>query len=511
MPGVTISCPRCKSNLKSGRPIPAGQTIRCPKCGTAFEAPSQENQPDSSVQANPPNPVRERKTERAVSESRPARDDQEAVVVRKKTPSRIQVDEVEEGVLSDEAEEEFDEPRRRRRRKKRKQGHSKALFIIIGSAAIVLLFAGGVAYFVWSALYNRGQNKGTGKEDPLAYVPADSTQVVGLDFSALMDQPALAAKIEQALRQSGNDNPVDNCRKNTGLEFKDLCGHIVIASKVTSFQPNQFPQTTVIIQSKMPFDQNKVRDWVSDQEPRKHQGKTYYQAKGTQARDFPWVFMPSDRILIFSGLLEDQVKSIVENDGSQPALPGDIVTAIRGMENNTLWMTFTFSENVRQKLAEALPQARGQVPAEMAPVVDALPEAKLIALSANWKNDQISANASMVCAQDDVARQVAEAMQNAWDKLIKNQADWPFLAMVPKDGQSVIQELIDNTKFSSQGSAAQLVTQFRVSADQLAKLIQPRMFAPAGMPAQGQPGMPAMRRGFQPPGGGAGKKRGGGE
>jgi hypothetical protein len=408
-----------------------------------------------------------------------------------------------EGVeLSDkaEAEEGSDEPRPRRRRKRRKKGHGQTLAIIIGSAAIVLLFAGGVAYFVWSAVYNRGQNKGTGREDPLAYVPADSTLVVGLDFGALMDQPVLAAQIDKVLRQSGSDNPVQDCKKNTGLEFKDLCGHVLVGSIVTSLQPGQFPPTTVIIQSKIPFDQNKVRDWVNDPAPRKHAGKTYYQAKGTQARDFSWVFMPSDRILIFSGLPEDQMKSLVESEGREPALPGDVVTAIRGLENNTFWMTFTFNENVRGKLVQMLAQGRNQIPAEMAPVADALPEAKMIALSGDWKNDLVSVKVSLVCAQDDVARQVTEAIQNAWDKQIKT-----LLAMVPKDGQAVVQELIDNTKFSSQGAAAQLVTQFRVSANQLAKLIHPRMFAPGGIPGQGQPGMPPMRRGFQPPGRGVGK------
>src|SRR5258708_4629036 len=107
MPGVTISCPRCKSTLRSGRPIPARQTIRCPKCGAVFEVPPQDNQPDSSVQAHPPSPVGGKTVERshpnpaeeekprpgavfstgpstAGSEFRPAspaRDDQEAVVV----------------------------------------------------------------------------------------------------------------------------------------------------------------------------------------------------------------------------------------------------------------------------------------------------------------------------------------------------------------------------------------------------------------------------------------------
>src|SRR6266581_1084114 len=106
MPGVTISCPRCKSTLRSGRPIPARQTVRCPKCGAVFEVPSQDNQPDSSVQAPPPSQVEGKRVERAHpypakeekprpgpvfqtgqstagSESRPAspaRDDQEAVV-----------------------------------------------------------------------------------------------------------------------------------------------------------------------------------------------------------------------------------------------------------------------------------------------------------------------------------------------------------------------------------------------------------------------------------------------
>src|SRR6185312_8205629 len=34
-----VACPQCHSALKSGKPIPAGMKLKCPRCGTLFSAP----------------------------------------------------------------------------------------------------------------------------------------------------------------------------------------------------------------------------------------------------------------------------------------------------------------------------------------------------------------------------------------------------------------------------------------------------------------------------------------
>jgi len=48
----SVTCPSCRSILKSNNPIPAGKKMKCPKCGIVFEA-----EPDDAVTAAPPKPA----------------------------------------------------------------------------------------------------------------------------------------------------------------------------------------------------------------------------------------------------------------------------------------------------------------------------------------------------------------------------------------------------------------------------------------------------------------------
>ena len=43
MPVSTLTCPKCSATLKPANPVAVGKKIKCPKCGTIFEAREDEN------------------------------------------------------------------------------------------------------------------------------------------------------------------------------------------------------------------------------------------------------------------------------------------------------------------------------------------------------------------------------------------------------------------------------------------------------------------------------------
>jgi hypothetical protein len=523
MPATTLSCPQCSATLKSGTPIPAGRKIRCPKCGAIFAASAE--MPASSgliVPAEPglrelDDPIPERtgaENEPVVPRKVPSEEDdgKEVRVVRKKSRLSIPAEQVDdEESADDRSVEDDEEPIRRplRRKKKRQSNSTKILAVTIGSALIVLLFVGGTAYFIWNNVVNKGRNKGTGKENPLAYIPADSSFVFGMDLAPLWSQPAVAAQIEKLAQQRPPNSPEESnfmadVKKGTGLEYPDFFDRLIFAMKMNFARPTDPPVMTVIIQSKVPFNQNKVRD--SDKELIPHQagGKTYYRRGTAGGRGPGWLFMPSDRIMVLSDLPEDQMKELVESGGVEPKLPASVVSTAEGLEKNLFWLVLPFSDALKEQMKKNQ-AVGGNNPPELQAVNEGFLQAKMLTLSSNVANGKVSLQVGLVCADESSAKQVANGVQNYWEKNSKGLAGMQVqmgLTFLPKELQAIVKEMLENLQFSSQGAIAQVSTQFTApSAEAWAKLMT-NLSAPRVMPGGAVPGGPppgGFRQG--PPGG----------
>jgi hypothetical protein len=500
MSATTLSCPECSATLKSGTPIPAGRKIQCPKCGTVFAAPA----PDEDAPF-----VREKAPTTEPANEAPGDDGEDVPIVRKKARPSMPAEQFnDEESPDDQGEEDFDEePIRRplRRRKKRRSNTTKILAVSIGSALIVLIFVGGTFFAIKNYVIDKGRNKGTGKENPLAFVPADSTVVFGVDLGPLWEQPAVAAQIEKAFGQNPQDFFAD-LKKNTGIEKHELLDRVIFASKINLANPMQPPLMTLIFQSKVPFNQNKVRDSEKELVAQTAGGKTYYKRSGAASAQVGWVYMPSDRIMIFSNLPENQMKELVESDGVSPKLPAPVTSMAEDLEKSLFWMVLPFTSALKEQMQKGLAMGDNNPP-ELAPVNQALLQAKMLALSSTLANDKISLQVSLVCADEGSAKQVATSLQGYWDKNSKGLAGLQMklgLAFLPKEFQAMVKEMLENLQFSSQGATAQASTQFTApSAEILARLVANQgVFAPRGGPGGQVPGGPPPGFRFQgPPGG----------
>jgi DNA-directed RNA polymerase subunit RPC12/RpoP len=444
MTTITFACPECETNLKTSHRITSDQDIRCPSCGKVFPAP-----PETGSELLP-------------SEAEPT--EGQAKPAPKTSRTRV---------------------------------------LVLGSALVVILFTAATAYFAWSAIVNRGRNEGTGHEDPLAYVHPDSTFVMGIDLGALPPQSEWRQALEKGIRGL-NHAPcfLDDCKANTGIELSDLFDQVILAFKVEGLNRSEPPHTTLIAHSRIPFDQNKVRDSEEDMFPQITESKFYYKRKTGDVVDLPFLFMPSNRILVMSNLPEYDFDPLVEKDGTEPLLSEETVARIREMQRDPFWAIIPISDNIRESLwvrSEVLAKRK----LDQASLLDSLVGLQAIAASGRSEENKFALTLSLNFRGAPAAGKALTGLQAYWDNHSK---EWDFAPMgLSKDFQGVFREIAHHAQFSEDGDKVRLKARFTPpAAETIAQLI-PRLpwvlHGPSEPAAQPQPGPRMMPPGRRGPGG----------
>jgi hypothetical protein len=522
MPANSFHCPGCKVLLKSSTPVPPGKKIKCPKCGAVFgikiksgtgaatqdpprpqaasSLPVAEPLPDDDnwevldedlseeEEESGPVGVRRRRADEDLDEEQ----DEDLPRVRRRRSAagdvpaarrrRVDVDDDLEDEEPDDDWEEDDEPPRRR--KPAGAGGNVVLVILIATLATVLAAAGGIGGTVWWYI-NRDKNRGTGKELPMAYIPADTDFVVGVDFAALMSHPAIVAKLEEAARRDVQGNFLEDCKKETGLEMQELFAHVIVAVHMDPTRVGAPPFHTIIAQSSRPFNQNRVRD--SAKEPRAHrlQGKTYFQV---QEQGFNFLYMPSDRILVMSSLPEAQFQTLLSSNGTETSFSSTALDMVSNAEQKLAWLVAPVSARLKNGLAELgkNPVAAQQVPPQ---VNEALAGSRAFGLWAEMNGDQLKCTFGVACADNDTAEKLVKAIQPTIAQA-KGPGAVMAMAFLPRSIQSLAKEVTDSLAFSTRGHLAQM--SFRVNTQTVETLVNDPQVQAMGNMARGgmQPGGP---------------------
>src|SRR5439155_1059635 len=98
--------------------------------------------------------------------------------------------------------------------------------VILG--IIFLMLAGsGFGVFYW--FFIRDPNRGTGNEDILAYVPPDTGSLLGLDIAGSPVGTTIGNRNDATVKNYVTADFLTNIKKESGLEFADLCERALIA------------------------------------------------------------------------------------------------------------------------------------------------------------------------------------------------------------------------------------------------------------------------------------------
>jgi hypothetical protein len=370
---------------------------------------------------------------------------------REKAARELTSEEADDEFEGDESEQprtrkrgsDEDRPRRKQRlKKKSKSGQLSATGLMIGAGVVLFVLALGGLGTLW--YLKRDINKGTGSEDELAYVPADATVLIGFDIGTLTSQPAIGTPLESLFKRG--DTFLAECKKN-GIEFRDLFDHSIM---VSSFNEEGPSIQTVIVKSRIPFSQKKIRDSAKDAEAQRFQGKTYFKVK---EKDFSVLYMPSNRVAVFSNMPEKQMEKLISSGADQPSLTGHALDLARQVRENHLWVVVPFSQSMRESMQQ------GAVPVNPPALKDALVKARGISVSGRLERDKLKYEVSLACSDQASAQEAESTLRSAWDTQMNGPAVEAALSQMSGGSgvqQAFFKEIMEHTEFSSAGSNARM-------------------------------------------------------
>jgi hypothetical protein len=475
---------------------------------------------DKPLPSVPSRPMHEgRANEAAPNGKRRPRNDDDSEQPRRKSRS-VEDDVVTEKYLEEDARDDEDiedRPRKRRRKKKKSQKSGKGLLIGVIAGSVAGL--AGIGILLWLFVFS-GNNADA---EPWVFVNSDANLVAGGDVAALMNDAIFGPILERILTQAGNDNPIADCKRETGLEFKELFAHVAVGihldlgnaanplGGLAAFGGGKPPPLCFVSKSSKPFDPQKLIKAFKNATQRKRDGKTYYELSIPGA-GLLYIYVPTNRHLVAATVNETQFSTILGASKSKPALPADTVTLIRSMAGNTLWFAMPLDGKNRDLVQQ---MAQQQAAAGM-PVSGGLDKAKGVGFSANLDASAFRISSYMLCSDSGSASQTAKQAETDFAKQ-KNQLGMLDLLLgnLPKTKQA-IKELVDSFKIRSDGAMMVATGQItRLTFNEVAQELQGQIgnLQAGGFGPGAGGGLPGGQKGDQEKGGigkGAPQKGGGG-
>lgn len=440
---VTFACPGCKAVLKSPGAIAAGKKIRCPKCSTTFTVPGGDGA--ALVQEKLPAPKARVPVPPVEEEDEPV---QEEEAEERRPKKRLKAREEPQPDDEEDEEEEERRPKKRLKRKKKKADNLKVTLIVVG-IVVGLIGIGLGTYFAID--YFGGVNKGTGNEDPLAYVPANSAMVAQLDCGVLFSQPGLGPVIEQMISSNGPLTILSQAAAANGIPLRDLMNQTTIA--VGSGGGPSGPIVTLIVKSKVPFNQKKIVRLYKGPPSFKAGNKTYYSISHPQ---FPYLFMPSDNIIV---LTRSAIEPIVSSDGINPLMDRSLLQQAQSLAANhasvAIPVTGEFQQGMLQGMAGAPVQG-----VEQKAVLAAFQQCRAMSFAGKLSGGNTELSIDFTFSSAANSRILTSLMQKSLDEMTKGVAGRMQLAaaaaFLPEGLRVPFRELMESLSFEQRGPVAHI-------------------------------------------------------
>jgi hypothetical protein len=375
---LSFHCPLCHATLRTTNPDLAGRTFQCPKCSGRFPMPSDAERAALTARLKPA-PV-----EPPTAGANRDEDLGELVTAKPRPRSRLLV----------------------------------ASFV---SAALVLLLGSGwVAYLAWEHLAGAVANTGSGNEQPLAYLPPDSTVLIRLRVDPDKSDPLVGGRFEQLVRDLGNSPVFYDTKTATGLEPGELFYELTYGVRLPPSYLEDGrrsprvrrvpPEFTLVIRSLKPFSQKRVARAFPGARPQRLNERTYYQLSGEW--NFHWLYMPSDRIIVLTRVAD--LSSLLQSDGTRSTFATELDPLMMDLSTSPFWVAFPLDPSMTD---EARPRS---IPGEWSGILDA-GAVRAVALWARVNEGETSLHAGLVCGDHKGAKAALGAFAHYADDVRQNE------------------------------------------------------------------------------------------
>jgi uncharacterized protein YkwD len=276
------------------------------------------------------------------------------------------------------------------------------------------------------------------------------------------------------------DNDLGAVRE-TGLPFRDLADQIVVAGKLPQdgkrmpFKGGDFglpflvkekpPEGfTAILQSRVPFNLNRVKESLRKEGTViKLKDREYYDI---QSGPFSSIFVPTNRMIVFTSLPADKMDALLEADPSRPALDAETAGLVRKIDKSQMWMVVKITEAMRQE--SQLDLAAQMAPPEFKPLVTNFQQARAVALWGGVEQQQLRINLGVNFPEARMSQEVTQTVRGLWEQQVKLMAQQPAIQnqikTLPPYLQDLANDALDRTKFSQQDTLAQVSVELRFQA-----------------------------------------------
>jgi uncharacterized protein YkwD len=461
----SVTCPGCKAALRTNNPLPPGKSIKCPRCSVIFVVPGTAAGQQLQKPRTMPVPV-----------SRPA---SAAGSKAQRAPAS-----------ADGYEPDFRKPK----------GNGLLVATVCMAAAILLLGGGGaVAYLLLLKDDKPSQASSptaavaesparteraptttpipparteratvrvpdpvrppTLAVDPLAFIPPDSNLVAGV-----RQVPQLTALMQPLLKQNRLESEFFQA---IGLE--DIAEQTILGFKIRPEEmrgPELLPEeATLVIQSRTPFDIQRVQRGLGDGPAIKVKGKEYMPLKlnADEANPLKFAFVASDRVVVLSSLPPERLNALFAA-ATKPALDDDMVRRIRQVDKSQFWAVMAVNRRLRKEIEANLAALGENVPAEFQPALTSLKQAEAVAVWGGLEGKQLRLHLGIDCPDATAAAALSTAGTKLWQtvkpltqqKMVKDQ-----LQALPAYIQDLANDFVDNIKFNNQDTMAQVSVELR--------------------------------------------------
>lgn len=534
MPIHRVTCPECRTVLKSRRRIPRGKLLTCPKCEVLFAAPAPAMEVVDEVEVvedddivedveviddePPPRPRPKAKQPEEVQSIAgkpfpPAFPD--AVRSKPKTPpkrpkpkpseevesiagkplppplpntflSRAKTTTEEAGfeVVEDEAEDEGDRPRRSK--SKRRKPLTMRQIVGLTAAGVGLIFF--TIFTAWWFLHGSGV-----ESDPLAYVPPDAHVVAGVKLGAILKAaPSLDPKLSALLAAS----PFASSKAETGLEFRELFDETFAGFR---FGPTGNTHT-IVAKTSSSFDKVKVGRLFPGSTPATLDGYSYFKVSqpGLTA-----VYLPTNRLIVMAEAPDPILDAVFGGEAKKGGSSSEASELMQKIAGNQVWAVCAVQRldpQVRQQVVAGLVSSMPGAPEGTDPA-NLLDQCRALAFWGSIDGGQIDLHYGLRFGDDAQAKAAAVALEAGAKKQGDTVAAQALMMAFPSL-KALNEEQQRTMKFSTDGALAEVSVQISLATLEAvigdAGRIAAAMGAAAGQPQKPppkEPPAPGRRRG----------------
>jgi hypothetical protein len=481
MPVYSISCPECRTTLKSSKPIPAGKVLDCPKCGVMFAAPAPKPKREEVEVIEDVEVIDDVDV---IEDVEVVDDDTPAKPAARRTPARPGAKPAgrKPTVGVEAVDDDEDERPRSKFKSKRKSGSNNGLLIGLVAAGLVLVLGGGGA-LAWWLLSGAG-------DEPLAYLAADSNIIVGIDGQALLNSQ-LGPKIEELLNSPAL-GPLGKYKADVQAQNRDLFQQIVIGVK----PEGNDAKGTIILKGDTSWNAEKLAKAFGNPTTKSVGGYSAYQVPvggGPKA-----IVVPNKKVALISDLPDDRLSKVLKAGGKTSALTGDTATLVAKAAGNHVWLAIGLDDTMRSQMMAGLNASLAATPAAK-PFATAMQQSKGFGLWGKLEGQQVQFSFAMLMSDPAAAQQLTTTMQAESQKAANDLATKAMLALMPAPVKALWDEVQNSAQYTTDGTMAVVSVKVYVVSIEAAINSLGNVASMFGGMA-GAPGAPPPGMGQTPPG-----------